>query len=109
MVDTILSYVFVGLFALLALLGLLKRSKRIALWFAAACAAGAGVAAYSDAFWPMVGLALLGLWAGVFALEVADAGWRLRLGLVLVPSLLAFLALWPTADRMTGGRIPCPR
>jgi preprotein translocase subunit SecD len=108
-VDTILSYVFVGLFALLALLGLLKRSKRIALWFAAACAAGAGVAAYSDAFWPMVGLALLGLWAGVFALDVADAGWRLRLGLVLVPSLLAFLALWPTADRMTGGRIPCPR
>src|SRR5690606_31960500 len=53
-------------------------------------------------------LGLLGLWFGFLALPVGDAGWRARFGLVKAVGIVAFLALWPTLDNMTEGKIPCP-
>jgi preprotein translocase subunit SecD len=108
-VHHIISYVFVGVFALLATLGYLRRAKRLPLWMGAVLAASAAGAARADAFWPMVLFGVFTLWTLIGASNLVDTSWRVRAGLVASVILLAGTALWPTLDRVSGGRIPCPR
>src|SRR5688500_8012055 len=56
----------------------------------------------------MVILGLFALWGFVAALDYIDLAWRVRFGLVLGVMFLALLCLWPTVERMSGGRVPCP-
>jgi preprotein translocase subunit SecD len=85
-----------------------RRAQRVLLLIAAVLAAGAAGAAWVDAFWPMVALALLSLSLWFSTVEVMDTSWRLRAALNLGVVTLAFLALWPTFHSMSGGKFPCP-
>jgi len=101
-------YSFIGIALLLIVAGLVRRSKRAVLWFAAILAGSAAAAAHFDAFWPMATLGLGTLWMAILGLNVLDTSWCMRFGLTLVSALLGFLVLWPSLDRMTGGKFPCP-
>lgn len=109
MVNDVLTYVFAGFFALTASWGYLAPPRRGSLWVAAALAACAAGAAHYDHFWPMASFGVLTLWALIMSLDVVDAGWRARCGLVFSVTAIAFLALWPSLDAMSAGKFPCPR
>lgn len=109
MVNTILMYSFIGIALLLALAGLLRRAKRAALWSAVILAGLAATAAHFDAFWPMASLGLGTVGMSLMGLDVIDAGWRARFGLTLISALLGFLVMWPSLDKWSGGKVPCPR
>lgn len=99
-----------GVYALvLFLAGLLSRSARTRAWPGAVSAGSAVFAAQGDSFWTMVGLGLIALWFTILALPLGDTNFRLRLGLLKVATILAFLTLWPSLDTATGGKFPCPR
>jgi preprotein translocase subunit SecD len=108
-VHQIIAYVFAGVFALLAALGYFRRAKRLPLWLGAITAASAAGAAWADAFWPMVFFGVLTLWCLIGSTNLVDTSWRVRAGLVTTVILMAGTAIWPTLDRISGGRVPCPR
>ncbi len=108
MANTYLLYILGGIAFLMALVGLLQRSRRSLLWPGALCTAGAAWAAHADSFWAMTTLGLLGLWLLFMALPIYDFSWRSRTGLVLVAGVLSFLTLWPSLYSMSGGKVPCP-
>jgi preprotein translocase subunit SecD len=99
---------FAGVFLVLGIWGYLRRPRRSAFWFAAACAGSAATAAFYDAFWPMVSFGVFALWGSIVGLGVVDLSWRIRFGLVLSLALVGFVALWPSLHAMSGGRLPCP-
>jgi preprotein translocase subunit SecD len=92
----------------LLLRGGIVREQRVLLFVAALLAAAAGGAAWVDAFWPMLALGLLSFSTAFSTLDVVDLSWRLRAALNVVAVTLAFFALWPTFNSMSGGRFPCP-
>jgi preprotein translocase subunit SecD len=106
--NTLFAYSFVACFAALSLGGLLNREKRGWLWFAAVLAFGAAAAAYYDAFWPFLILGLLTVCAFLASLGFIDLSWRQRFGLVLSCVVLVAVTLWPTVERLSSGRVPCP-
>ena len=108
MVNTILMYSFIGFALLLMLGGWIRRPKRAVLWFAAILSAFAAPAAHFDAFWPMAMFGLGALWMATAGMNTIDSGWCLRFGLTIVSALLGFLVMWPSLDRMTAGKFPCP-
>ena len=98
-----------GAFALVFLaLGWVKRAHRVSLWLAAILAACGAGAAYFQAFWPMVMFGLLSLWSAFVAVELVDVAWRIRAGLVFTLLTTGFFVLWPTLERLSGGKLPCP-
>src|SRR5690606_16968260 len=88
--------------------GLLHRARRGPLWLAAGSAAGAAAAANADSFWTMAVLGILMLSAVIVALPLLDVGWRMRAARVTAGCVFATLALWPSLDAMSDGRVPCP-
>lgn len=108
MANTYLLYTFGTLAFVMALWGLIDRSQRIVLWLGAASFAGAAWFAYDDGFMAMVALGAIALFFLMLALPVMNLSWRARTGVVVLVTLLSFLALWPSLDSMSGGRIPCP-
>jgi preprotein translocase subunit SecD len=108
-INPILTYVFGGVALLLLGLGAMIRGKRAPLWIGGIFAAAAAAAAHYDAFWPMVSLGTLALWSGLVALPLVDLGWRMRFGLTVSVCVIAFFALWPSFDRMSQGKVPCPK
>ena len=81
-----------GVFALVLLLsGLVGRQRRVSSWTGAVAAGSAAFAAYHDAFWPMVILAMFALGAAFASIELFDLGWRLRFSLTAAVAGLAFL------------------
>ena len=109
MVDVVLQYVLAGFSAILLAVGYAQRSRRVGFWFGAICAGSAALAAHYDSFWTMVVLAIMSLWGFVGGLDFADTSWRMRFSTVMTAGCIAFLALWPSLDVMTGGKFPCPR
>jgi preprotein translocase subunit SecD len=108
MANQILQYVWAALATVLLLAGYARRASRGLLWFATLLLAAAALAAHYQAFWAMVWCGVLGLWAAFAATDVIDSSWRLRTGLVLVTGIISGLALWPSLESMSGGKIPCP-
>jgi preprotein translocase subunit SecD len=108
-VDNVLQYGLAGFSAVLLAWGYAQRSHRVAFWFAAICAGSAALAAHYDSFWTMVVLTVMALWGFVGGLDFADTSWRLRFSTVMTAGAFALLALWPSLDVMTNGKIPCPR
>ena len=86
----------------------MKPSTRNALLIALAAAVAGYLFFKADSFWGLVTSALIGVWALITALPVMDPGWRFRLGLAVCTALMAFIALWPTIDGVSGGRMKCP-
>jgi preprotein translocase subunit SecD len=101
--------VFGAIALVLGAWGYTQRSKRVALWVGGLCAAIAAVCAYYDAFWGMVFMGLGVVWALIGATRLVDTGWRMRAGVVVTSTLLALLALWPTAHSMSDGAIAIPQ
>jgi preprotein translocase subunit SecD len=97
------AYAFVHL-----VLGFALRGHRVSMWLAAVLAASAAGAAWVNGFWPMVVLALLALTASFAAVPALDLSWRMRAALNFSVVTLGFLALWPTINGMSGGKLPCP-
>jgi preprotein translocase subunit SecD len=56
----------------------------------------------------MVCFGVVALWAALTALNIVDANWRMRSGLVASICIVAAISFWPSVDAMSGGRIPCP-
>jgi preprotein translocase subunit SecD len=108
MANQILQYVWGALATVLLLTGYARRSSRGLLWFATVLLAAAALSAHYQAFWAMVWCGALGLWAAFAAMDVIDSSWRVRTGLVLVTGVISGLALWPSLESMSGGKIPCP-
>lgn len=107
-INTILLGIFGAFALLLALIGLVQRPLRSRTWPGALAAGGAALAAHSDSFWTIVLLGIIALWFAFLAVPWGEANWRGRFGLVSAVGMIAFLALWPTLDKMTGGRLLCP-
>jgi preprotein translocase subunit SecD len=76
-------------------------------------ALGAGVAAYlfynADNFWGLVVACLIAVWALIGALPVMDGAWRAKVGFVVAVFLGSLVALWPTFEGMTNGKVHCPK
>jgi preprotein translocase subunit SecD len=107
--PTLILTALCGAYALVHLiLGFAIRGHRIALWLAALLAASAAGAAWVNGFWPMVILGFLALTATFAAVPVLDMSWRMRAALNVGVVWFGFLALWPTFNGMTGGKLPCP-
>ncbi|HEX6273775.1 MAG TPA: hypothetical protein VFZ53_12085, partial [Polyangiaceae bacterium] len=106
--QLVLTSVFGVLSLALLVASGVRRAHRLLLIIAATLAAGAAGAAWADAFWPMVAVALLSLSVWFATVDVMDTSWRLRAALNVSVVTLAFVALWPTLHGMSGGKFPCP-
>jgi preprotein translocase subunit SecD len=75
-------------------------------------ALGAAIATYlfynADNFWGMVVAALIVVWALIGALPIMDGPWRTKVGFVVAIFLGSLIALWPTFEGMSHGKIHCP-
>src|SRR5215813_612729 len=86
----------------------MQASRRNALIFAVVMAI-AGVLFYkAESFWGVISSGLIIIWCLIGALPIMDGPWRFKTGLAFVAFLAACVVLWPTAERMSGGRIKCP-
>ncbi|MCC6902072.1 MAG: protein translocase subunit SecD [Polyangiaceae bacterium] len=103
-----LTFVYGAFAAMFLALGWVKRAHRVSLWLAAGLAASGAASAYFHAFWPMVMFGILALWSGFVAVEWIDVPWRLRAGLVFTLITTGFFVLWPSLERLSGGKLPCP-
>ncbi len=76
-------------------------------------AAGSAAAAYAfysaDNFWGLVAAGLVVVWGLVAALPIMDASWRIKVGFTLAVFLGSLVAVWPTVEGLSGGKVPCPR
>src|SRR4051794_5237480 len=69
----------------------------------------AGYAFYhADNFWGLVVSGLVFVWAGIGALPVMDGPWRAKVGFVAAVFVGSLVALWPTFEQMSSGKIHCP-
>ncbi len=87
----------------------MNSSRRNALIVIALCAAGAyAFHRGADNFWGVITCGLVAVWALFSMLPVMDSTWRLKVGFVAVTACAAFIALWPTLDNVTDGKLKCP-
>jgi preprotein translocase subunit SecD len=86
----------------------MKPNTRNALLVALAAAIAAYLFFKADSFWGLVTSVLLVVWALIYALPLIDGAWRMRVGFAVVTALGGFVALWPTLDSMSNGKIKCP-
>jgi preprotein translocase subunit SecD len=91
-----------------AALGYFRPKRRWTAWFAALAATCAGIALWRDAFWPLAVFSVLALLGALCSIHYIDLGWRVRASVVLGLCLIAFVALWPSVDALSRGRVPCP-
>ncbi|MBI5537906.1 MAG: protein translocase subunit SecD [Deltaproteobacteria bacterium] len=109
MLQNILQYGLLGLALVCAVGGYLSKVRRNSLWIAAVAGGSAAAAAHYDSFWVMVIFALIMLWSAITAARYIDLAWRVKLGMVIATGLLCILSLWPTAHRLSSGKVPCPQ
>jgi preprotein translocase subunit SecD len=108
-ITTVLMSAFAGYALIVALVGLVRRPLRAKLWTAALAGGSAAAAAQGDSFWTMVVLGLTSLCFGFWTVPFGDSGWRARSGFVFSVIVLSAISLWPTLDKMAGGRAMCPK
>lgn len=87
----------------------MSSSRRNALLFALVAVIAAYLFYRADSFWGLVVSCLLAVWGLVAALPVMDLGWRIRVGFTLAVFLGGFVALWPTVDSLSKGKVRCPQ
>lgn len=86
----------------------MQASKRNAFILAALSLAG-GYAFYrADNFWGLVVMGLVLIWSLIYTLPVMDATWRFKVGFVAAVFAAAFVALWPTLESVSSGKLACP-
>jgi len=86
----------------------MNAQKRNLLLLVAASLGGAFLFYRADNFWGLVVACLVALWALVGTLPIMDGAWRFKLGLAIVAFFAANIALWPTYNALSNGKIPVP-
>ncbi len=76
-------------------------------------AGGSAAAAYAfysaDNFWALVVACLVVVVGLIAALPIMDGAWRLKVGFTVSVLFAALIALWPTLEGMTDGRLRAPK
>ncbi len=83
-------------------------SQRNSLIVAAVGAIGGYLFYRADNFWGLVVMGLMIVWALIAALPIMDSGWRLRVGFTAAVFFGSLVALWPTFEELSQGKIKCP-
>src|SRR5947199_3851503 len=83
-------------------------SKRNVLILAAVSAIAAYLFYSADNFWGLVVACLVVVWSLIGALPLMDGIWRAKVGFVSAIFLGALVALGPTLEGISGGRLKCP-
>ncbi len=83
-------------------------SRRNALVLALAAAVCGFLFYKADSFWGVVTCGLIIVWSLIGALPIMDGPWRIKTGLAFCTFVAASVVLWPTVERMSGGRAKCP-
>src|SRR4051812_3012305 len=84
-------------------------SQRNSLIVAAASVAAGYAFYHSDTFWGLVVCGLTFVWALIAALPIMDGAWRLKVGFVAAVFFGSLIALWPTFEGLSKGRIKAPQ
>jgi preprotein translocase subunit SecD len=63
----------------------------------------------ADTFWGVVMCGLVVVWCLIGLLPVMDGTWRFKTGFAFCVLLGAGVALWPSIDSMSGGKVKCPQ
>ena len=88
--------------------GVTHPGRRTALVIMAIAAGSGALFFHFDNFWGLVVCVLGFIWSLFGLLPVMDAPWRLKLGFIVSVFLGGLIALWPTLNNMSGGKIPLP-
>ena len=83
-------------------------SKRNTLILAAVAAIAAYLFFQADNFWGLVISCLIVVWSLIGMLPIMDGAWRTKVGFVTAVFLGSLVALWPTFEGMSDGKIKCP-
>jgi preprotein translocase subunit SecD len=83
-------------------------SKRNTLILAAVAAIAAYLFFQADNFWGLVISSLIVVWSLIGMLPIMDGAWRTKVGFVVAVFLGSLVALWPTFEGMSDGKIKCP-
>lgn len=83
-------------------------SRRNTLILAVVSAIAAYLFFHADNFWGLVIASLVVLWALIGALPIMDGLWRTKVGFVVAVFFGSLIAVWPTLEGMSDGRIKCP-
>jgi preprotein translocase subunit SecD len=86
----------------------MSSSKRNVLILAVISLAAGYAFYHADNFWGLVSAGLVFVWALIGALPVMDGVWRAKVGFVVAIFLGSLVALWPTFEGLSHGRIKCP-
>jgi preprotein translocase subunit SecD len=62
----------------------------------------------NDAFWGAIVCACAAVWSLIALLPTMDSLWRMKVGFVTSAFMITFVALWPTLQSVSAGRIQCP-
>ena len=62
----------------------------------------------ADSFWGLVTSGLVFVWTLIMMLPAMDGVWRFKVGFVVSTLLAAVIALWPTLDGVSNGKLHCP-
>src|SRR5215472_2839121 len=88
--------------------GMSAGPRRNALLVMAIAAGSAALFFHFDSFWGLIVSALVFCWALFGLVPAMDGPWRLKLGFIVAVFLGALVALWPTLNNMSGGKVPLP-
>jgi preprotein translocase subunit SecD len=86
----------------------MNSSRRNALILALVSAIAAFLFYKADSFWGIVCSGLIIVWSLIGALPIMDGPWRVKTGFATVVLLFTAVALWPTVNGWTGGKVPIP-
>jgi preprotein translocase subunit SecD len=87
----------------------MNSSRRTPLFVALASAIASFLFYRADNFWGMVVTGLFVVWALVAMLPVMDSAWRVKVGFTVAVFFGSLIALWPTFEGLSDGRIKCPQ
>jgi preprotein translocase subunit SecD len=88
--------------------GVTHPGRRTALMIMALAVGSGALFFHFDNFWGLVVCALSFVWAAAGLLPLMDGSWRLRAGFIAAVFLGGVVALWPTANSWSKGKIPLP-
>ncbi len=88
--------------------GVTHQGRRTPLTLMALSAGSGALFFHFDSFWGLVVCVLAFAWSLFGLIPAMDGAWRFKLGFVIAVFLGGAVALWPTLNNMSGGKIPLP-
>jgi preprotein translocase subunit SecD len=88
--------------------GVTHPGRRTSLILMTIAAGSAALFFHFDNFWGLVVAGLCFVWSAFGLLPIMDGTWRLKAGFVASVFLGAVVALWPTVNNLSHGKVPLP-